>query len=452
MHEGTFTSPIVEESHTPALLGLRSLMRHNAILDLGKKMMHLIPDDREAEYELPEGAESYPLKQAPSGHLLLPFTDFNKWEKRRFEKMKIKMIHLFTDDEPRTGDSTASGSGLQRDTDVDMEDATAKASATPAPPAGPADVEVDSTPAATTSESAAERSVEATRAATETSHHAVESEPTTTPRDQVAQFLPPSRKLHRAPQAARAAAGVEYGPVRRRRERADEMEEVEVEEEESGESRRVRQFRLTEAGVAAAAKAVPRSPPQSSPGPADVPQPKTPPGPPPHLQGSAAPREAMPKPKRRQVPNPKRQPPQPPQSTRTVILGSDEDVNEAKAKGTTTSQTSPEKTKASVRQPPPPPAPKRRSTSEAAKDRLRRGRGRPSEGQQARAMAHSRCYTSQGPATTPSLQCWPFPTTAAPFVHAKDLNSGPAAFGLLRSSEILNSIESLKTSGNRAMP
>ena len=102
MHEGTFTSPIVEQSHTPALLGLRSLMRHNAILDLGKKMMHLIPDDREAEYELPEGTESYPLKQAPSGHLLLPFTDFKKWEKRRFEKMNVKMIHLFTDDEPRT--------------------------------------------------------------------------------------------------------------------------------------------------------------------------------------------------------------------------------------------------------------------------------------------------------------------------------------------------------------
>ena len=360
-HEGTFTSPFVEESHTPALLGLRSLMRHNAILDLSKKMMPLIRDDCEAGYKLPEGTESYPLKQAPSGHLLLPFTDFKKWEQRRFEKMNIKMIHLFTDDEPRTGDSTASRSGLQRDTDVDMEDATANASATPAPPAGPAEMEVDSTPATAAPKPATEPSVEATRTATESIHHAAESEPSTTP----------SRKLHAAPQAARAAAGVEYGPVRRRQERPDEMEEVEV-DEESGESRRVRQFRLTEAGVAAAAKAVPRSPPESSPEPDDVPQPKTPPGPPPHLQGSAASREAVPKAKRRQVPNPKgppprRQPPQPPQSTQTVILGSDEGVNEAKAKGATTSKTSPEKAKAPVRQPPPPPAPKRRSTSEAAK-------------------------------------------------------------------------------------
>ena len=363
MHEGTFTSPIVEQSHTPALLGLRSLMRHNAILDLGKKMMHLIPDDREAEYELPEGTESYPLKQAPSGHLLLPFTDFKKWEKRRFEKMNIKMIHLFTDDEPRTGESTASGSGLQRDTDVTMEDVAA------APSAGPTEMEVDSTPATAAPEPATEPPAEATRTAEESSHHVAESEPPTAARDDVTQFLPPSRKLHGAPQAARAAAGVEYGPVRRRQERPEEMEEVEV-DEESGESRKVRQFRLTEAGVVAAAKAVPKSPPDSPTEPDNVPQPKTPPGPPPHLQ--AAPREAAPKAKRRQVPNPKgpppkRTPPQPPQSTRTVILRSEADVNEAKAKGTTSSKASSEKAKAPVRQPPPPPAPKRRSTSEAAK-------------------------------------------------------------------------------------
>ncbi|CAK9099803.1 unnamed protein product [Durusdinium trenchii] len=90
--------PVVEESSAPALLGLRSLKRHNAILDMSRNMLHLLPDDTQAELVLPTGAESFPLEQSESGHLLLPFTDFVGLRQSRFERPNPRLVHLFADD------------------------------------------------------------------------------------------------------------------------------------------------------------------------------------------------------------------------------------------------------------------------------------------------------------------------------------------------------------------
>ena len=125
MHLGDFTSPIVSNSRTPALLGLRSLMRHRAVLDLGKKMLHLVPDNTEVELTLPDGSESYELKQAQSGHLLLPFTDFPKLQKVLLQNPNTKMIHLFTDKEDQFPGQAEPSSGSGSQTTVRPPDRTA---------------------------------------------------------------------------------------------------------------------------------------------------------------------------------------------------------------------------------------------------------------------------------------------------------------------------------------
>jgi hypothetical protein len=73
--EATYSAPTIEGSSCPALLGLQSLMSHKAILDCGTRTLHLCGDG-EAQLTLPPGSESYPLTQVPSGHLLLPISDY----------------------------------------------------------------------------------------------------------------------------------------------------------------------------------------------------------------------------------------------------------------------------------------------------------------------------------------------------------------------------------------
>ena len=74
---GTFEAPIVGGSTLPGLLGLQSLCRARAVLDLVNMQLHLLgPGDW--RQDLPPGTETYQLEQAPSGHLALPCSDFNQ--------------------------------------------------------------------------------------------------------------------------------------------------------------------------------------------------------------------------------------------------------------------------------------------------------------------------------------------------------------------------------------
>ena len=76
------SAPIIEgiENSTlneTGLLGLKTLEGKRAILDCGKRMLHL-PGDGDVEIVLPPGSVSYPLEKVPSGHLALVIDNYEK--------------------------------------------------------------------------------------------------------------------------------------------------------------------------------------------------------------------------------------------------------------------------------------------------------------------------------------------------------------------------------------
>jgi hypothetical protein len=83
-HEGCFETPCVTESEVPGLLGLTSLIGNRGILDFNTLQLHFCgPGDYDLLPTLPPGTDSYQLRQAPSGHLLLPCGHFNKLDKQK---------------------------------------------------------------------------------------------------------------------------------------------------------------------------------------------------------------------------------------------------------------------------------------------------------------------------------------------------------------------------------
>lgn len=93
---GTFTAPIIEGSSAPALLGLRSLTEHRAILDMCSCQLHLLGPG-ETRLELTPGTETFNLERAPTGHLLLPFQEYS-----RLGDTAQGIRHLFTEEPPAT--------------------------------------------------------------------------------------------------------------------------------------------------------------------------------------------------------------------------------------------------------------------------------------------------------------------------------------------------------------
>ena len=74
---GTYSAPVIEGSNAPALLGLKSLTQHRAVLDLVSNQLHLLGPG-ESRFELAEGTETFNLTRAATGHLLLPFQEFSR--------------------------------------------------------------------------------------------------------------------------------------------------------------------------------------------------------------------------------------------------------------------------------------------------------------------------------------------------------------------------------------
>ena len=74
---GTFQIPVVKDSTLPGLLGLQSMRERNAILDMKTLQLHLCgPGDYDLLPALPPGTESFQCELAPSGHLVLPCTEY----------------------------------------------------------------------------------------------------------------------------------------------------------------------------------------------------------------------------------------------------------------------------------------------------------------------------------------------------------------------------------------
>ena len=72
-----YRTPAVENSDLPGLLGLQAMRDHRVVLDLQKLKMYFAgPGEYDMSKALPSGTVSFSLEVAPSGHLLLPCSNF----------------------------------------------------------------------------------------------------------------------------------------------------------------------------------------------------------------------------------------------------------------------------------------------------------------------------------------------------------------------------------------
>ena len=83
-------TPAVENSDPPGLLGLQSMRDHRVVLDLQKLKMYFVgPGDYDLDKALSPGTVSFELEVAPSGHLLLPCSNFANLS----EKDSVPALH-----------------------------------------------------------------------------------------------------------------------------------------------------------------------------------------------------------------------------------------------------------------------------------------------------------------------------------------------------------------------
>ena len=72
---GTFSAPMVPNSSIPALYGQKSLRSNRALIDTTASQLHLLgPGD--FRLATPPGSRVYELADSPSGHMILPVTEF----------------------------------------------------------------------------------------------------------------------------------------------------------------------------------------------------------------------------------------------------------------------------------------------------------------------------------------------------------------------------------------
>jgi hypothetical protein len=72
---GTFTTPTVNESSLPALLGLNTLIDRRAILDMTTMRLHFTGPG-ETTVNLSPGSRTFQCHQSPSGHMMLPCCNY----------------------------------------------------------------------------------------------------------------------------------------------------------------------------------------------------------------------------------------------------------------------------------------------------------------------------------------------------------------------------------------
>lgn len=95
MTKASFSAPMIPSSTCPALLGLKSLVEHRAVLDLSEQRLILLPKD--TPIEAPPGSEVYALEKSSTGHLLLPIDDFRSLALAQQERGSSVPKHLFAD-------------------------------------------------------------------------------------------------------------------------------------------------------------------------------------------------------------------------------------------------------------------------------------------------------------------------------------------------------------------
>ena len=74
---GEYKTPTVPNFALPALLGLESARNSRMVIDLNTLTVHMCgPGDYDLSSSLPPGTESFKCSVAPSGHLVLPCSEF----------------------------------------------------------------------------------------------------------------------------------------------------------------------------------------------------------------------------------------------------------------------------------------------------------------------------------------------------------------------------------------
>ena len=110
---GSLSTPIVQNSHVPGLLGLQTMQMERAILDMANKQLHLCAPGP-VNIDLPPGSRTYCLEQAPSGHLLLPITDYLEAKRSQQDQQRFKTTNLVADTSVPTGASASGSSSSAR--------------------------------------------------------------------------------------------------------------------------------------------------------------------------------------------------------------------------------------------------------------------------------------------------------------------------------------------------
>ena len=96
--ECTFTTPTINNSSLPALLGLNSLINVGAVMDFRNMKLHFTgPGPLEYASHLPEGTQTFELHQAPSGHVMLPCCKYaTPQEQQRLRQQQTDTLTLHT--------------------------------------------------------------------------------------------------------------------------------------------------------------------------------------------------------------------------------------------------------------------------------------------------------------------------------------------------------------------
>ena len=88
-----FTTPVVAGSELPGLLGLKTMRNNRAVLDMVNLQLHFCgPAD--INLTLPPGTKSFQLEISPSGHLVLPCTNFENIQRNPPNPLRDTAVFL----------------------------------------------------------------------------------------------------------------------------------------------------------------------------------------------------------------------------------------------------------------------------------------------------------------------------------------------------------------------
>ena len=92
---GNVTTPCVQQSTLPGLMGLEALRKTRAVLDFSKMELHFLgPAEYELGHCLPPGTDTFDLEVAPSGHLVLPCSEFKHVADLKKTDYALTLINL----------------------------------------------------------------------------------------------------------------------------------------------------------------------------------------------------------------------------------------------------------------------------------------------------------------------------------------------------------------------